>query len=210
MDKKIELIRRWLGNGAINIFGIQFSGKDTLGVPLAKDLGANFISSGDIVRMAAAGHDDTNIQKAAQISNSGELTPTDHFKKLIVPYLEDKRLSGKPLVLDSVGRWHGEEETVMGALNIGGHPLKAVLILNIPEAEVWRRWELVKESRNGGRSDDKTKERVQHRLDEFKNKTLPVISYYRARNYTIAIDATGSIEETYRQVVDKLADFASK
>ena len=49
MDDKIIAIKNWLGSGAINIFGIQFSGKDTLAVPLAKKLGAVFISSGDLI-----------------------------------------------------------------------------------------------------------------------------------------------------------------
>ena len=47
MVDKIEIIKQWLGSGAINIFGIQFAGKDTLGIPLAEKLGAVFISSGD-------------------------------------------------------------------------------------------------------------------------------------------------------------------
>ena len=40
MEDKISAIKQWLGNDAINIFGVQFSGKDTLGVPLAEKLGA--------------------------------------------------------------------------------------------------------------------------------------------------------------------------
>ena len=194
MEDKISAIRSWLGSGAINIFGIQFSGKDTLGVPLAERLGAKFISSGDLVRAAMHNNDDPRIQQAALDTQTGILTPTDEFRQLIVPHLKDDRLSGMPLVLGSVGRWIGEEEVVMEALAEGGHPLRAVIVLNIPEEEVWRRWEEVKNTRNGGRK----------RLQEFEEKTIPVINKYTSLGIVINIDATGTIEETFNAAVDEL------
>ena len=204
MEDKISAIRSWLGSGAINIFGIQFSGKDTLGVPLAERLGAKFISSGDLVRAAMHNNDDPRIQQAALDTQTGILTPTDEFRQLIVPHLKDDRLSGMPLVLGSVGRWIGEEEVVMEALAEGGHPLRAVIVLNIPEEEVWRRWEEVKNTRNGGRQDDQDRSRVAKRLQEFEEKTIPVINKYTSLGIVINIDATGTIEETFNAAVDEL------
>lgn len=204
MENKISAIRSWLGSGAINIFGIQFSGKDTLGVPLAERLGAKFISSGDLVRAAMHNSDDSRIQQAALDTQTGILAPTDEFRQLIVPHLKDDRLSGMPLVLGSVGRWIGEEEVVMAALAEGGHPLHAVIVLNIPEEEVWRRWEEVKNTRNGGRQDDQDRSRVAKRLQEFKEKTVPVITKYASLGIVINIDATGTIEDTFNAAIDGL------
>ena len=204
MENKISAIRSWLGSGAINIFGIQFSGKDTLGVPLAERLGAKFISSGDLVRAAMHNSDDSRIQQAALDTQTGILTPTDEFRQLIVPHLKDDRLSGIPLVLGSVGRWIGEEEVVMTALAEGGHPLHAVIVLDIPEEEVWRRWEEVKNTRNGGRQDDQDRSRVAKRLQEFKEKTVPVITKYTSLGIVINIDATGTIEDTFNAAIDGL------
>ena len=204
MENKISAIRSWLGSGAINIFGIQFSGKDTLGVPLAERLGAKFISSGDLVRAAMHNSDDSRIQQAALDTQTGILTPTDEFRQLIVPHLKDDRLSGMPLVLGSVGRWIGEEEVVMTALAEGGHPLHAVIVLDIPEEEVWRRWEEVKNTRNGGRQDDQDRSRVAKRLQEFKEKTVPVITKYTSLGIVINIDATGTIEDTFNAAIDGL------
>lgn len=204
MENKISAIRSWLGSGAINIFGIQFSGKDTLGVPLAERLGAKFISSGDLVRAAMHNSDDSRIQQAALDTQTGILTPTDEFRQLIVPHLKDDRLSGIPLVLGSVGRWIGEEEVVMTALAEGGHPLHAVIVLDIPEEEVWRRWEEVKNTRNGGRQDDQDRSRVAKRLQEFKEKTVPVITKYTDLGIVINIDATGTIEDTFNAAIDGL------
>ena len=204
MEDKIETIKRWLGSGAINIFGIQFSGKDTLGVPLAEKLGAVFISSGDLVRAAMHNEKDDRIRQAAIDSQTGILTPTYEFRQLIVPHLKDERLAGKPLVLGSVGRWIGEEDAVMEALNDGNHPLRAVIVLHIPIDEVWRRWDEVKHTRNGGRADDQDRSRVQLRLDEFQEKTVPVIQKYQQLGLVIDIDATDTIEATFASAIDQL------
>ena len=210
MEDKISAIKQWLGNDAINIFGIQFSGKDTLGVPLAEKLGAKFISSGDLVRSAMKSSDDQRIRQAAIDSQQGILTPTDEFRQLIAPHLSDKQLSNQPLVLGSVGRWIGEEEVVMEALKRGGHRLKAVIVLNISEAEVWRRWEQVKDERNGGRADDISKERVQRRLDEYAEKTVPVIQKYHQLGLALDVDAGGTIKHTFDSAIDQLYRLASR
>lgn len=210
MEEQVANIKQWLGTGSVNIFGIQFSGKDTLGVPLAKALDGTFLSSGDLVRSAANNEVDSQLRQAAIDSQMGILTPTEQFRQLIVPKLEDERLAGKPLVLGSVGRWIGEEEPVMAALNEGRHPLKAVIVLHIPEDEIWRRWEIVKHTRNGGRADDRDRSRVKLRLKEFKEKTLPVIKKYRQMGYVIDIDASGSIEQTYQMTIAELAKRASQ
>ena len=208
MDPKISAVKSWLSSRSINIFGIQFAGKDSVGTPLAQELDGEFISSGDIVRAAAKNSTDQAIKKAAKITESGVLAPTEEFRRLIVPYLTDPKLAGKPLVLGSVGRWIGEEDIVMHALHASGHDLAAVIVLNISLSEVWRRWDNVRATRNGGRADDLTRERVERRLSEYQTKTLPVIAKYRQLGLTIDIDATGPVDETIAIVNDALFDYA--
>lgn len=198
---KITKIKQWLSSGAINIFGIQFSGKDTLGTSLADKLNAKFISSGDIVRSAANNHQDAAIRQAALDSQTGILTPTNEFRQLIIPYLKDPNLAGRPLILSSVGRWLGEEDVIMTALAESEHPLRAVIVLDIPETEIWQRWQAVKHTRNGGRADDLTRERIELRIREFRLKTKPVIEKYRRLGYVIDIDATDTIPNTFRTAI---------
>ena len=50
--ENIERIKSWLGSGSINIFGMPFSGKDTVGTRLADVLDGKFLSSGAILREA--------------------------------------------------------------------------------------------------------------------------------------------------------------
>lgn len=210
MEGKIEIIKQWLGSGSINIFGIQFAGKDSVGIPLAEMLGGVFISSGDLVRAAMHNEADKKIRQAAIDSQTGILTPTEEFRRLIMPHLKDKKLAGKPLLLGSVGRWIGEEEPVMEALIEGNHPLKAVVVLNITEDIIWQRWEKVRNSRNGGRADDIDRSRVKLRLDEFYHKTVPVIDKYRQMGLVIDVDSSGSVESSLSQTIDGLVSFISE
>lgn len=204
MEDKIATIKKWLGTGSVNVFGIQFSGKDTLGHSLAGALDANFLGSGDLVRAAAKTDKSAEIRQAAKNSESGILTPTDQFRELIVPHLKDPELAGKPLILSSVGRWIGEEVVVMDALQQGHHDLKAVIVMNISEDEVWRRWEEVKDTRNGGRADDINKDKVERRLAEFAEKTKPVIDKYEQLGYAFEINAEQPIEQTFQTAIDGL------
>ena len=98
----------------------------------------------------------------------------------------------------------------MEALERGGHRLKAVIVLNISEDEVWRRWEQVKDERNGGRADDISKERVQRRLDEYAEKTVPVIQKYHQLGLALDVDAGGTIKHTFDSAIDQLYRLASR
>ena len=208
MEDKIIQIKKWLSSGSINIFGIQFSGKDTVGIRLSENLKAEFLSSGDIVRAARDSSVDSDIQKAALASDSGILIPTDEFQKLILPYLYDEKISGKALILSSVGRWIGEEKPVLDALHRGNHDTKAVILLNISEEEVWQRWQIARNSRNGGRHDDIDEEKVSRRISEFKEKTLPVIDIYREMGLLLEVDGEQSRDDTFTDVINQLYQFS--
>jgi adenylate kinase len=210
MEYKIEVIKHWLGTGSINIFGMAFSGKDTVGKQLARVLDAEFLSSGDIVRAARENTSDSQIRLAALESDSGAWTSTEEFKQLIVPYLYDAKLDNRPLILSMVGRWIGEEEPVMNALMQGGHDTKAVVLLNVSEDEIWRRWELANDpnARNEGRADDSDKAKVQGRLNDYNDKTLPVIEIYRKLGMLIEVNGQQSRDEVFDQVIEELFAFA--
>lgn len=211
MDK-IDSIRQWLGTGSINIFGIQFSGKDTVGMQLAELFDAQFISSGDIMRdifLDKTPETDMAVKHAAQVGSlSGSLMPTEEFKKMIVERLSQSDLDGKSLVLSTVGRWLGEEAPVMNTLSASGHTTKAVLLLNISEEEAWRRWQVAHDTRNGGRHDDIDEEKVARRLGEFRDKTLPVIEIYRNMGVLVEINGEQDRDKVFSDVIDALYEFS--
>ena len=147
MEQNIEIIKEWLGTGSINIFGMPFSGKDTIGARLAETFGGKLLSSGSILRDAQE-----RDEKLREEMNSGALASTDKFRTIVLPYFANEDLKEFPLILSSVGRWEGEERPVMEAAANAGHPIKAAILLNISrrdgetpqtrtrESRSWRSW----------------------------------------------------------------------
>ena len=204
MEDKIATIKSWLGTGSINIFGLPMSGKDTQGIRLAETLGAKFLSSGMIIR---AMEEKTKNNYSAD----GNLIPSNIFYEWVLPYLERPDLFQYPLILSSIGRWNGEEKSVLSIAAGAGHDIKAVLLLNISEADVEKRFQAAKilEDR-GDRKDDKDLTVFKTRLTEFREKTLPVIQAYQSLGLLIEINGDQTRDEVFNEIVEKLYQVASK
>ena len=210
MEEKLAFIKDWLGTGSSNIFGLPMSGKDTVGIKLAENLGARFLSSGMIIRAMEQ-------EKGEHYTESGALAPTDIFYEWVLPYFGREDLKNSALVLSSVGRWSGEENEVMNAAAEAGHPIKAAILLNISEADVQVRWEAVRDAgvRETGqeatkREDDKSRGVFQNRIKEFIEKTMPVIQHYQALGLLVQVRADMTREEVFSELVNQLYDFAKK
>lgn len=199
MEQEILKIKQWLGTGAINLFGAPMSGKDTVGKSLAKMLGAEFLSSGEIIRKFEA-------KSKENMTTGGELIETDRFYDIVLPYFRRDELKAKSLVLSSVGRWSGEEVAVMAEAEKSGHPIKLALFLDLAEEEIVKRWELAQKTTDRGeRADDQSLEILKIRLQEFRQKTLPVLAKYEELGLILPIKVEGSREEVLRFVVKEIS-----
>ena len=198
---KLAKIKAWLGTGSLNVFGLPMSGKDTVGERLAKDLDAKFLSSGIIIRAFEA-------EQNQNMTGSGQLIPTNTFYDIILPYFSREEMKDDSLILSSVGRWAGEEDKIMEAAKNGGHEIKAVVLLDLTEADVKNRFEAAKELNDRGeRADDANLEIFETRIREFNEKTVPVLNHYDELKLLIRVPADGSRDEVYSSVIDKLVEF---
>ncbi len=203
-QQKILTIKQWLGTGSINIFGLPMSGKDTVGVKLAEFLGGKFLSSGLIIRSMEA-------MQNKHLTDKGELVDTDLFYDWVLPYFDKEELKPFPLVLSSIGRWKGEEDTVMDRAKSAGHEIKAAIILNISEADVMSRWEAAATLKDRGtRFDDEKPEVFQTRLDEFRIKTLPVLLRYRELGLLVEVKADLPRDQVFMELINQLYKFVLK
>ena len=203
MNDKIETIKQWLGTGSINIFGLPMSGKDTQGIKLAEVLNGKFLSSGMIIRAMES-------QTKQHFSDQGILAPTNIFYEWVLPYFERPDLYQYPLILSSIGRWHGEEDQVMSVAAGAGHEIKAAIVLNVSEADVIKRFEAAKILNDrGDRADDKDAKIFQTRLQEFREKTAPVLQYYKSKDFLIEINGDQLREQVFNEIVEKLFARAS-
>ncbi|MDO4967356.1 MAG: nucleoside monophosphate kinase [Candidatus Saccharibacteria bacterium] len=199
MEEKFKRIKKWLGTASVNIFGLPMSGKDTVGIRLAEELDGKFLSSGIIIRSYEA-------EKNDHMTESGELIPTNKFYDIVLPYFSREDLRGYPLVLSSIGRWSGEEDEVMRKAEETKHEIKAVVYLKLSEEEVRERWKVAKTLGDRGiRGDDADPKVFETRIEEFHEKTRPVLEHYKKLGLLLEVDASGTREEVFENVIDALA-----
>ena len=204
MDAKISEIKKWLGTGSINIFGYPMSGKDTQGVKLAEAIGGKLLSSGIIIRA-------NEIEKHKKLTDQGNLIPTNIFYEWVLPYFGREDLKKYPLVLSSIGRWFGEEDTVLETAEKAGHPIKAAVLLNISEADVLDRFHKLQVLNDRGeRQDDKDLGVFKTRLEEFRLKTMPVLEHYKELGMLVNVNGDQSREAVFTEMIDKLFEFMQK
>lgn len=204
MEEKIDTIKKWLGSGSINVFGLPMSGKDTQGAKLAEALDAEFLSSGVIIR-------EMEKETNQDLSGSGNLIPTNIFYEWVLPYFERRELFGKPLVLSSIGRWSGEEDQVMSVAKGADHEIKAAVVLIISESDAKQRFNESKVlGDRGDRADDKDLSILENRLNEFREKTTPVLKHYQDLDLLIRIDGSQSREAVFNEILEKLYEKASR
>lgn len=204
MEEQLQLIKKWLGTGSINIFGLPMSGKDTVGVRLAEAINGKFLSSGLIAR---------TLEKSTNqnITGGGKLMPSNLFYDWVLPYFEKKELWGYPLVLSSIGRWEGEENQVMSVAKASGHPIRAVIMLQLSEQDAIERWEAAKLLNDRGlREDDTNPEVFQTRINEYREKTVPVLRHYQELGLLVPVKADVPRDQVFANVVEALTSFASR
>jgi len=197
MEAMLDEIKTWLDTGSINVFGMPFAGKDTQGGVLADLLEAELMGGGQILRNSII---PDHVKK---IIDAGGLAPTDDYINIVLPYLKHEKFAGKPLILSSVGRWHGEEIGVLEAAKAANHPLKAVVLLEVDEKTARERHRLSAGQDRGQRADDAL-EVFASRLVEYRNKTLPVIDFYEKQGLLIRVDGSKHPPEVTEQILTAL------
>lgn len=203
-SQKLSAIKQWLGTGSINIFGRPFAGKDTHGHELVNLFDGVLLGGGDILRNSVI---PSHVQEDM---NAGILIPTDEFIRIVTPFLSQDNFSHQPLILSSVGRWHGEEVGVIEATAEAGHPIKAVIYLDLSEDNVRERWQETIHSGGRGEREDDAQEKLEVRLVEFNTKTLPVIDYYRDLGILIEIDSSLEKHIVLNNIINGLYELSQR
>jgi adenylate kinase len=209
------------------LLGAPGAGKGTQAERLVSDFGLKYIATGNLLREAVAQGTDLGRQ-AKQYMDRGDLVPDDLMCALIIERLEDPQ-AGRGFILDGFPRTVGQAEALDAELQELGRLLTAALLIDVPEDEVLRRLSgrrvCVKAQHNfhvdydppkhdercdvdGSRlvlRDDDRAEVVKHRLEEYRDKTKPLIGYYEAQGILQRIDGSRSQDEVHDQIRATLA-----
>jgi adenylate kinase len=178
----------------IVVLGPPGAGKGTLCEKLVKRNDFVHISTGEMIRNS----DDKELK---DLISQGKFVPDKTMIKLLQKELEGFDFE-KNLVLDGFPRTLTQAkklDSILGKLRAG---LSSAVYLNINSDTAKER--LAKRSEEQDRADDKDEEVIKQRFKEYREKTLPIIDFYRKSRKLKDIKSGVSEEEVYKRVVESL------
>jgi adenylate kinase len=181
------------------LLGAPGSGKGTQGTRLAERYHAPHVSTGDLLRAQVA--EGTELGRQAQpYMERGDLVPDE----LILGMVLDGVLgpdSPPSYVLDGFPRTVAQAKAAYEQAVASDRVLDAVVCLDIDHDELLARIE--QRGQDSGRVDDAA-QTVLHRIEEYEQKTLPLLDYYGGRDILIRIDAVGDVDDVTARIVAAL------
>jgi adenylate kinase len=187
------------------MIGPPGAGKGTQAVRIAEKFQLTHISSGDLLRAHVKG--ETAIgRQVQQYLASGDLVPDGIVMDILrKPVVEANKKGG--YVLDGFPRTVEQAEIAYSVAQTLGVEVQVVVHLEVPRDELVRR--LIERGQASGRSDDNL-DVINHRLDVYDEKTLPMLNYYAAREKLVAVNGARSIDEVTWSITVQLQRLAKQ
>lgn len=182
------------------IIGPQGSGKGTQAKLLSRTYDFVHISIGDIFRWNMAHH--TKLAaRVTRIMNEGRLVPDEIVEEVVRQRLEQHDWNWG-FVLDGFPRTRSQAEYLFENWN-----LDKAIYLDIPEDVVFERvLQRAAEGQGGGftkRVDDNP-QALKVRLQEFHEKTQPLLRLFQQKNMLVTVDGNRGVQEVFDSMVEDL------
>ena len=181
------------------IMGPPGAGKGTQAGLIAEHYNIPAISTGDIFRAMKTAQTPLADQLRAIMDSGGYVS--DEITNAIVSARLTEPDTENGFLLDGYPRTVAQVETLDGELEAAGQPLDAVVSLQADVDEVVAR--LLKRAEIEGRSDD-NEDTIRVRLQEYAEKTAPLLDIYRDRGVLVEVDGLGPIDEVSARLFDAL------
>jgi adenylate kinase len=208
------------------LLGPPGSGKGTQGERLQEDLDLPYWATGDILRGAV--REGTEIgREAKEYMDRGDLVPDEVMVGVIAERIDSKEAEDG-FILDGFPRTQVQAEALNEKLDELGRSISAVILINVGEEEVVRRLGGRRSCPNGHvyhldfdppanegvcdvcgapleiRDDDKP-EVIRHRLEQYQEKTAPLIGFYEDDGVLMRVDGDQDPEEVTDEIRGVLA-----
>ena len=175
------------------ILGRQGSGKGTQSERLVDAFGCVHLSTGDVLRAAAAAGTELGRQAKA-IMDSGGLVGDDIMNAIVRERLAGDDIISRGVLLDGFPRTTEQAEALESVLEDLEQRLDVVLNIEVPVAEVTARM------LGRGRSDD-TVEAIERRLALYEKQTAPLLDWFEGRGLLATVEGIGPPDEVFERVV---------
>jgi adenylate kinase len=210
----------------IVLLGAPGSGKGTQAKKLMADRNIPHISTGDMLREAAA--EGTRFgQKAKSIIDAGNLVSDDIMLGIISERLAEPD-AADGFILDGFPRTETQAIDLQELLDQLGKPLNAAVLMDVDTDVLMKRLtgrrtcsatgkllniyfssqeELDECTKAGGeleQREDDCEEIIANRLNVYRSRTEPLIKFYRDRKQLVTVDADGSVDDVYARLLEQL------
>lgn len=176
------------------------AGKGTQASRIAARHGVPQISTGDMLRQAAAEGTPLGL-KAKTIMEAGELLPDAVIVDLIRERIARPDCANG-FLLDGFPRTSGQAEALDRMLAERGLSVDAVVNLDVDEGRLIER--MAGRAKNEGRADDNP-ETIRERLRVYREKTAPLVSWFEKKGSLVTVDGLGEIGEVSQRIEEALA-----
>ena len=204
------------------LLGPPGSGKGTQGERLQEEHRLPYYATGDILRAAVA--DETEIgQKAKEYMDRGDLVPDDVIIGVICERIQAEE-AADGFILDGFPRTVPQAEALDSEMQRLGRSLSVALLIDVPDEEVVRRLggrrTCVKEGHVfhvdfdppaeegvcdvcGGElivRDDDRDDVIRNRLEQYHEKTEPLVVYYEGKDILRKVDGSRGLDEVTEEI----------
>jgi len=187
----------------IVFLGAPGSGKGTQARLLSERLHVPAISTGDMLR--AAVREETELgRRARAVMERGELV-SDEVMTGLIRERTSRPDAAEGFVLDGFPRTPEQAAALEAFLSGNGKALTAVIHLLVPEGLLVAR--MRGRAADEARADDKP-EAIAERLRVYREKTEPLIGFYRDRGLLVEVNGVGEVREVAERI-DRVLPVAS-
>jgi adenylate kinase len=181
------------------LIGAPGAGKGTQAERLAARFGIAHISSGDLLRQHV--RDQTALGRTVKsYVDNGDLVPDqvvmDMLRKPVVAAV-------RGYVLDGFPRTVQQAEASYAAVRSLGVEVQAAIHLDVPQEELVRRL-LAR-----GRGTEDAEAVIEHRLQVYQEKTVPLLAYYAGREWMSTVDGSRSADAVHDDIVRRIQRLAA-
>jgi len=182
----------------IVLMGPPGCGKGTQAQRLQEKFGMVHLSTGDMLRAAAAAGTDAGL-RAKAILDRGDLVPDDMVVGIIVERIEDAEIREKGFILDGFPRTVAQAEKLDDVLAEKRIDIHHIIEMRVDEAALFARIERRAQESAGARADDNA-ETLKKRIVVYRQQTAPILPYYAKSGRLETVDGMAAIDDVTTQL----------
>ena len=179
----------------IALFGPPGAGKGTQSKILIEEYNLSYISTGELLRKEIKNKTKLGLEAQSIIAAGGLVSD-----EIIVQIIE-KTITENPnangFLFDGFPRTYIQAYILEGLMIKLNTSLNCLISLAVPEEVSVQR--LLERGRTSGRTDD-NETVIRNRLNEYYEKTIPVINFYKEKGIFSEVDGTQSVENVRKDI----------